>query len=106
MIQVKTYEQNHRLKRITISGHAGYSTAGNDIVCAAVSSIVTTSVNAMVRMQPSCIQYKEKEGFVSIELLDQTKEIELLVDNMLDLLGQLEIQYNSYIKINKEVSSC
>lgn len=106
MIKVTVEKRNNRYHEITISGHSDYGIAGTDIVCAAVSSIVTTTINAIVRVDDKSIQYKEKEGFVSIVLENETDVVEILVENMLDLLQQLERQYKNDIKINKEVSSC
>lgn len=106
MIKVTILKQNNHYHNITISGHSNYGVAGTDIVCAAVSSIVTTTVNAIVRIDNKSIQYKELEGFVSIVLEKKTDIVELLIENMLDLLRQLERQYKNDIKINKEVSSC
>lgn len=106
MIKVTFEKQNNHYHKITVSGHSDYGVAGTDIVCAAVSSIVTTTVNAIVRIDSKSIQYKEEEGFVSIVLENETDVVEILVENMLDLLQQLERQYKNDIKINKEVSSC
>lgn len=41
MIQV-TYAQNGNHHQLSITGHAGYSQRGNDIVCAGVSAIAYT----------------------------------------------------------------
>lgn len=106
MIKVTIEKENNRYHKITISGHSDYGVAGTDIVCAAVSSIVTTTVNAIVRVDSKSIQYEEKEGFVSIVLEKELDMVLLLIENMLDLLQQLEQQYSKDIKINKEVSSC
>lgn len=106
MIKVKIYEKENQINKVVIKGHAGYDRGGFDIVCASVSSIVITTINAMVRYDISSINYEEKDGFVSICVINHNKVIDLLIDNMLDLLGNLEQQYQNYIKLNKEVSSC
>ena len=46
MIKVKLIKDSNKVKEITIKGHALYDDFGKDIVCAAVSSTVITSVNA------------------------------------------------------------
>lgn len=45
MIQAKFFESNGKLLGFSISGHAGYAKAGEDIVCAAVSSAVQLTSN-------------------------------------------------------------
>ena len=38
------------IARITVSGHAGYADAGEDIVCAGVSALIITCANALQRV--------------------------------------------------------
>ena len=46
---------------ITIKGHSGYGVEGADIVCASVSSISITTVNALLSIDEDCIEYKEAD---------------------------------------------
>jgi len=45
---------------IIITGHAGYDEYGKDIVCASVSSIVITSVNAALKLENNSLEYIDK----------------------------------------------
>ncbi len=92
-------KQNH----IEISGHAMYDDYGKDIVCASVSTIAITSVNAILKLDNKAISYKEKEGFLSIDILKDTKETNVIILNMIDMLKDLAKQYEKNIKINEEV---
>ena len=47
MIQAKFYKKNGKFSGFRVSGHAGYADAGEDIVCAAVSSAVQLTVNLL-----------------------------------------------------------
>lgn len=85
--------------KITISGHANYAEYGKDIVCASVSSIAITTINALLRFDQDCISYIEKEGFLEISILKSNKEVDILITNMLDLFKELEKNYKN-IKIN------
>ncbi len=85
--------------KIKVSGHSGYEENGKDIVCAAVSSIVTTSVNAIIRLEPSTITFEESDGFVEINIITESKTTNTLILNMVDLLKDLEKKYSKYIKI-------
>lgn len=85
--------------KIKVSGHSGYEEAGKDIVCATVSSIVTTTVNAIIRFDSSSIHYEVEDGKVEIEIYKHTKVVDTLILNMVDLLKQLENDYSKYIKI-------
>ena len=98
MIKVKINKNN-----IEISGHSMYDEAGKDIVCASVSSIVITSVNAIMRFDDKAISYEEKDGYIKINILKETKEQKLIILNMIELLEELGNQYKNNIKIFKEV---
>ncbi len=85
--------------KIRVSGHAGYKEAGKDIVCAAVSSMVTTTVNAIIRLEKDSILYTEADGMVEIEIKEHSTITDTLILNMVELLKQLESQFSKYIKI-------
>jgi uncharacterized protein YsxB (DUF464 family) len=86
---------------IKISGHAGYGVKGNDIVCASVSSIVITSLNAIIRMDENAISYKQDEGFIEVNILKHEKNIDILIENMISMLEELENDYKENIKIDR-----
>lgn len=86
-------------EEIIISGHANYDDYGKDIVCASVSSIAITTINAVAKFNDS-ISYEEREGYLKIIINYHTKETDLLVENMIELLKNLEQLYKKNIKIN------
>ena len=47
---------------ITIKGHAGYDDKGKDIVCASVSSIVITTINGIIEINPDAIDYSDLDN--------------------------------------------
>ena len=98
MILVKV-EKN----KIEIKGHADYDDLGKDIVCASVSSIVTTTINGIISIDEDSIEYSEKEGYISIKLLKDKDVVNKLIFNMIDLLKQLESSYPKNIKIKEGV---
>ena len=98
MIRVEI-KKNH----IKISGHAMFDEYGKDIVCAAASSIVTTSINGILRLDDKAISYKLSDGELSIDILKDNFETKTLILNMISLLKDLEKQYGKNIKINEEV---
>lgn len=89
--------------KITIKGHSGYDEIGKDIVCSSVSSIVITSINAIMRIDNKSITYNQDEGFVEINVLKHSEIIDILILNMNELLKELQKQYNKYIEIIEEV---
>lgn len=84
---------------ITISGHSGYGEEGSDIVCASVSSICITTVNAILSINEEAIDYTESDGFLKIKIKKTDDVINKLINNMINLLKELEKQYKNYIEI-------
>ena len=84
---------------ITIKGHSGYSEEGTDIVCASVSSIAITTVNALLSIDEDCIIYEEKDGYLNIKIKKRSEVINKLIDNMINLLKELQSQYKKNIEI-------
>lgn len=101
MIRIRVLKDKEHIKKVIVSGHSGYDVIGKDIVCASVSSIVITSVNAMLRMKENSVQAHHVEGLIEVTILEETKEIKILLENMLSLLKELESDYTKYIKFEK-----
>ncbi len=88
-------------KCITIEGHADYDTLGKDIVCASVSSIVTTSINAILTLKEGTIRYESKKGLVKIDILKDEVTTDKLLKNMVNMLNELKDDYPKNIKIER-----
>lgn len=84
---------------IIINGHSGYDVQGKDIVCAGVSTLVTTTINAIIRIDYEAIEYKVDDGYVKISILKHDKYVDILIENMISLFKEMEAQYKKYIEI-------
>lgn len=100
MIKVNIIKEDDQINKITINGHAEYAKYGKDIVCAAVSSIVITTINAIIRIDEEVLEYKESDN-LEITILKHTEVTDILITNMLELLSELEKKYKKNIIINK-----
>ena len=85
---------------IKVSGHAGFNNKGNDIVCASVSSIIYTSINAILNIDNKSINYTDNKDLV-IEVLKDDDITNKLITNMLDLLKELARQYPKNIIVKE-----
>lgn len=85
---------------ITISGHANSADYGKDIVCASVSSIVYTTVNALKRYSSSSVNFEDNQK-MTITVLKDDEITKLLIDNMFDLLHSLEEDYPKNICVKE-----
>lgn len=85
--------------KIEIKGHAYYDDYGKDIVCASVSSIVITTINAISELAPGSIHYEDLNNKLLIEKLKDDDITNKLINNMIELLEVLEKNYKKNIKI-------
>lgn len=99
MIKVTVQREKNRLQEVVVKGHSGYDEQGKDIVCASVSSIVITSINAIERLHSGSITFLKEDGYLKIVVVHPTNHTNELLENMLDLLKSLEQSYPKNIKI-------
>lgn len=69
MIKVTFYYKNGELVGFQSKGHAGYDDFGKDIICAAVSTLVNTTANAIKCLTEDAFSYEENEKRAVIELI-------------------------------------
>lgn len=100
MIKISISKKENLIDEILVKGHALYDESGKDIVCSAVSSIIITTINALIKIDDTVIDYEDKSGYIKIKVLKHSDITDLLLDNMLDLLEELTSQYKKYVKIN------
>lgn len=101
MIKVSIKKEGKIISSLEIKGHAFYDDYGKDIVCASVSTMVITTVNATVRYDKQSLSYSKDEGYVNIVIQKHSEVIDLLIENLVSLLKELEEQYPKNIKINE-----
>ena len=88
--------------KIEILGHAMYDDFGKDIVCAGVSSIVITTINAILSFDNEYITYKSLKDKFVIEVKEHNEIVDNLLVNMICMLQDIERDYPKNIKIRKE----
>ena len=73
---------------------------GKDIVCAGVSTILTTTVNAILKFNDQAIELSQEKDIVLTVLIEDEVTSKLL-ENMVELLYELEESYPKNITIRK-----
>ena len=99
MINVKIEKENAKYKKITVLGHAMYDDYGKDIVCAAVSSITTTTVNGILALNKNSLSYMVSKKGLSIDIKNTDETTQILIGNMVSLLKELELNYPENIEV-------
>ena len=99
MIKVKVEKVNAKYKKISILGHAMYDDYGKDIVCAATSSIVTTTVNGVLALDKGSLSYMISKKGMTIDIKNEDSTTQILIGNMVSLLKELEKNYPENIEV-------
>ena len=100
MVKVKVERSHKEIVTIKIFDHAGYADAGQDLVCAGVSSISVGMMNALDLLVPETCIFQLKEAYVEIKTKQSNEKTLLLLEGMLVQLKTLQESYSSYITIN------
>ena len=101
MIKIKLLKTGDDFKKIIIKGHAMFDDFGKDIVCAAVSSTVITSVNACLSIDENSLNYDDSEG-LEIEVKKNDVITFKIINNMISNLIELEKAYPKNVQIKEE----
>ena len=99
MITVKIEKNNRKYSKVKILGHALYDDYGKDIVCSAASSIVTTTVNGILTLNKGSLSYLVSKKGMTIDIKNDDETTQLLIQNMVNLLKELSVQYPDNIKV-------
>ena len=87
--------------KIEVTGHSDYDNIGKDIVCSAVSSIVTTTINGIISIDSDAITYDYNRDVMEINIIKNDEVTIKLINNMIDLLKSLAKDYPKNIKVKE-----
>ena len=104
MLKIRVLTVSGLIDEVNILGHADYADYGKDIVCASASSIVVTTINAVLTFDKNYIFYKNENDNFSIKVLKHNEITKNLFSNMLNMLKQLMDDYPNNIEIKEENS--
>ena len=96
--------EDERITGFSVSGHSGYAEEGKDIVCAAISAIVTMAeaTNNDVCGAKAKVRVKEEDARVTLTLpasCDEEETIQAVLSGMLVTLLSLREDYPDYIEV-------
>ena len=99
MVRINVVYEDKMIKKITLKGHANYSSYGSDIVCAAVSATYLCTVNGILSINEDAINVVSDNDKQIINVIDEDINVNKLLINMIECLKSLEKQYPNNIKI-------
>ena len=105
MTVVEIKRESGHIVSLTADGHTGYGVSGEDIVCAALSSIIQTALLGLMQVVGLNIKFtrRDEEGYLSFTLpklsLDLRHDADLILDTMLLGISDLYESYSDFIEL-------
>ena len=101
MIRVEISKKNNVIESIHCIGHAGYADYGKDIVCASFSTMIITTINAILTFDQDAISYTDTND---LEIINIKKDniTNNLLNNLVNMIYELRDNYNKNINIKEE----
>ena len=93
-----------RIKGFSVSGHSGYAEAGSDIICAAISAVVTmaeATINDVCGAKAK-VRVKVADARISLTLpasCDEEESVQAVLAGMMLTLCSLRDDYPDYIEV-------
>ena len=104
MTRCEFFTEDDRITGFCVSGHSGYAEAGSDIVCAAVSAVVTmaeATINDVCGAKAK-VRVKDENARVTLTLpasCDEEETVQAELAGMLLTLCSLRDEYPDYIEV-------
>ena len=104
MTKCEFFTEEDRITGFSISGHSGYAEAGKDIVCAAISAIVTlaeATINDVCGAKAK-VRVGEDEARITLKLpksCDEEETIQAVLAGMMVTLIALQEDYSDFIEV-------
>lgn len=106
MTSVKVVRQNSSITEVVCDGHTGYGVEGEDIVCAALSSIVQTALLGLLQVAGVNVDFerKDEEGYLKFVIpnnisAEQRKVCDNILDTMLLGVSDLNQGFSDFIEL-------
>jgi len=101
MIKVRISKKDNVIQSIHCKGHAMYDDYGKDIVCASFSTMIITTINAILTFDQDAISYTDNNDLKIINIKKDNITNNLL-NNLVNMIYELRDNYNKNINIKEE----
>ena len=104
MTRCEFFTEADRITGFSISGHSGYAEAGSDIVCAAITAVVTmaeATINDVCGAKAK-VRVKDADARITLTLpasCDEEESVQAVLAGMLLTLCSLRDDYPDYIEV-------
>ena len=104
MTRCEFFTEDDRITGFSVSGHSGYAEAGADIVCAAISAVVSmaeATINEVCGAKAK-VRVKEEDARISLTLptsCDEEESVQAVLAGMMLTLCSMRDDYPDYIEV-------
>ena len=104
MTRCEFFVENDRINGFSVSGHSGYAEAGSDIVCAAISAVVTmaeATINDVCGAKAK-VRVKDEQARITLTLpvsCDEEDTVQAVLSGMMLTLISMRDDYPDYIEV-------
>ena len=104
MTRCEFFTEGDRITGFSISGHSGYAEAGSDIVCAAISAVVTmaeATINEVCGAKAK-VRVKDEQARITLTLpvsCDEEETVQAILAGMMITLCGMRDDYPDYIEV-------
>ena len=104
MTRCEFFTEDERITGFSVSGHSGYAESGADIVCAAVSAVVTmaeATINDVCGAKAK-VRVGEDEARITLKLpksCDEEETVQAVLAGMMVTLIALQEDYSDFIEV-------
>ena len=104
MTRCEFFTEGDRINGFSISGHSGYAEAGSDIVCAAISAVVTmaeATINEVCGAKAK-VRVKDEQARITLTLpvsCDEEETVQAVLAGMMLTLCGMRDDYPDYIEV-------
>jgi len=104
MTRVEFFTEGERINGFAVTGHSGYGEAGTDIVCAAVSAVVTMAEATINDVCGAKAKVRVREENASVRLTlpascDEEEAVQAVLAGMMLTLISMRDDYPDYIEV-------
>ena len=89
---------------ITVSGHANYKPTGEDIVCAAISTLTQTFIESLTKLSTDKIKWSIERGMAEIEYENLSEQGLLLKESFFIGVGGVANAYPENVNVSRKAS--
>ena len=104
MTKCEFFTEDDRITGFSVSGHSGYAEAGQDIICAAISAVVTmaeATINEVCGAKAK-VRVKDEQARITLTLpvsCDEEESVQAVLAGMMLTLCSIRDEYPDFIEV-------